>query len=249
MRNLKVSALGICALAAATAIGFGTHLSRANTVVYSISGVNGGDGTTGGNALSANFVFTISSGQVSVQINNTTPNTASDGEEIYGLSFDLTNSLGQSVSVGGAPAYTLTDGTEVTITNVGTHSSQDWKITSSTSVNQNNMSKPWIMSGSGNQVTMSVDTSKPNDLVIAPPPNPNDYGSAGGLNSVYQHNPSLLSGATFNLSIANALSGDKISNVIVAYGTGPSYVTADPHGGTPLPEPAALSLFSIPAIG
>lgn len=232
-KNHATAAATAAALALAV-FGIIAAPARGGTVTYATTNLNAGDGT-GASALNANFIFAISSGDVSVQINNTTANTASDAEEIYGLSFNLTDAHGNAVTLPVTPGYTLTNGYEVSLSENGKGRSARFNSSTPIPVNELTMSKPWLTAGSGDTVFLHVGTSKPNDMVIAPPPNSGDYGNLGGLNSVLQHNPSLVSGVTFNLDIPNAAANDVISNVVVQYGTTPD--TTDPHA---VPEPASL---------
>ncbi len=237
------------AVAAATLalgiFGFAAAPAHAGTLTYAVSNFDAGAGA-GASALNANFVFTIASGAVSVQINNTTRATASDAEEIYGLSFNLTTAQGAAVALPGTLAYTLTNGYEVSLSKPGKGNPSGFTISTSKSVAATTMSKPWLTGSSGDTVFLHIDTSKPNDMVIAPPPTLDNYGSAGGLNSVFQHSPSLLSGATFNLNILGAAANDVISNVVVQYGTTPTTTgtVPGPAGTVPpqaAPEPASLA--------
>ncbi len=232
------------ATAAALSIAAIGQNARATTISYGV--VN-----PAGSGLDAYAVFNLSQTGIAVTFENTTSSTTSDMQEIYGVDFTVLDAAGNQVSIG-TPSIAGVTGTEVSLEPVN----GDFLINTSSAPNKtitsnSDLSKPWLVSSpSTGVVNLTIDTSKPNDMIIAAPPSPENYGSSGGLNSVYQHNPSLLSGATFTLDIGGLLPTDTIGDVTLLYGTGPTSATTVPfNNGTPTPEPSVLAFLGMGAIG
>ncbi len=250
-KNIQVNrskGAGRWLLAAAVVAGLSVAAvgQNARATVVSYGALN-----PGGSDLNAYAVFNVSQSNIAVTFENITSNTTSDLQEIYGVDFTVLDAAGNPVSVG-SPSISAVTGTEVTLeeTNgsflINTASDPNKTITSNS-----DLSKPWLVSNpSTGVVDLTIDTSKPNDMIIAAPPSPDNYGSSGGLNSVYQHNPSLLSGATFTLDISGLSPTDTIGDVTLLYGTGPTSTTTVPfNNGTPTPEPSVLAFLGMGAIG
>ena len=246
--SIQSKGAGRWLLAAAAIAGLSVAAvgQNARATVISYGAVN-----PAGSGLDAYAVFNVSSGGIAVTFNNYSPSTTSDTQEIYGVDFEVLDAAGNPVSIG-SPAVTAVTGTEVTLEDtsgnflINTASAPNKTITSNS-----DLSKPWLVSSpSTGVVDLTIDTSKPNDMIIAAPPSPDNYGSSGGLNSVYQHNPSLLSGATFTLDISGLSPTDTIGDVTLLYGTGPTSTSTVPfNNGTPTPEPSVLAFLGMGAIG
>lgn len=225
------------------------HDARATVVSYGVINAGG----QGLNAY-ADFNLNAADSTIAVTLNNFSTATTSDTQEIYGIDFSVMSASGSPVSFTSGPTITGASGTEVTLVQDST--SGDYLINTASALNKTitsntGLSKPWITSSSGaGEVALTVDTSKPNDMIIAAPPSDNNYGSAGGLRGTINFNPSLLSGATFTLSLGGLSSGDTIGNVTILYGTGPASTSTVPfNSGSPVPEPSVLAFLGIGAVG
>ena len=219
---------------------------NARATVISYGAVN-----PAGSGLDAYAVFNVSSGGIAVTFNNYSPATTSDLQEIYGVDFTVLDSAGNPVSLG-TPSIAGVTGTEVTLEAV----SGDYLINTATAPNNtitsnSGLSKPWLVSSpSTGVVDLTIDTSQPNDMIIAAPPSPDNYGSSGGLHSTANFNPQLYTGATFTLDISGLASTDTIGDVTLLYGTKPKSTSTVPfNNGTPTPEPSVLAFLGMGAIG
>ncbi len=246
-----------CLMVAIAAAGLSLAAAgqNAEATVISYGAIN----PAGSAGFEAYAVFNVSASTIAVTLNNITPSTTSDLQEIYGIDFTVLDSNGSPVSFSSGPTITGASGTEVTLvedTSKGSPTYKDYLIGTAGFPNKaitsnTDLSKPWITSSGGTgEVALTIDTSQPNDMIIAPPPTPNNYGSAGGLNSTTNFNPQLESGATFTLSIGGLASGDTIGDVTLLYGTGPTSTSTVPfNNGTPTPEPSMLAFLGMGAVG
>ncbi len=243
-------------LAAAAVAGLSVAAvgQNARATVISYGAVN----PAGSGGFDAYAVFNVSSGGIAVTFNNYSPATTSDLQEIYGVDFTVLDAAGNPVSVG-SPTISAVSGTEVTLVKDTTTSSstyKDYLINTATAPNNtitsnSGLSKPWLVSSpSTGVVDLTIDTSQPNDMIIAPPPSPDNYGSSRGLDSTANFNPQLYTGATFTLDISGLASTDTIGDVTLLYGTTPTSTSTVPfNNGTPTPEPSVLAFLGMGAIG
>ncbi len=238
----------LVASALAAAVAMGASAVNANIVTYGAQNPNG-------SGMNAFATFTVGTNGIGVTLTNTTPSTGSDAQEIYGVEFTVVDNNGNPITINTAPTYGVS-GTEVSLEQPGGKNT-NWLINTATAPNKtisqpSDLSKEWrsLLGSDTGQLTLEVATSKPNDLVIAPPPSPNNYGSAGGLNSAYQHNPQLLSGVTFTLNVPGLSGLDTVQDVTILYGTGPSSTsTTFFPNGVPTPEPATMGMLAVGGLG
>jgi hypothetical protein len=230
-------------MAAGLSVAAAGQSARATVVSY-------GAVNPAGTGLAAYAVFNVGTSSISVTVNNYSPATTSDVQEIYGIDFTVFGANGSPVTFTSGPSVTGAVGTEITITQAS--KGGDYVISSTKAINSpTDLSKPWIVSTNGTgELSLTVDTSKPNDMIIAPPPQPNNYGSNNGLHSTAEFNPQLESGATFTLDVGGLSSGDTIGNVTLLYGTSPTSTSTVPFiNGTPTPEPSVLAFLGMGAVG
>ena len=164
---------------------------------YSFAGVT----STGNGNSTGNAVITLENGFIIVQLNNTTPNTRDDAQEI--TSFTL--NLGSPVS---SASLTSATGNLISIdTNNG------GVVTS-----VNGTIDHWAVSGSGSTITMnSLSGGKPYDGIIGLPDANGNYPNANS--SVLQHLPDIQQSATFVIAAPGVTASTKVTSATFGFGT------------------------------
>ena len=239
----KRAFLAVLVLAAAAVLAAGATRLQANTESFNLTNFDAGDGP--GHYLDATVTFTTALNQVTVTIQNTSPNTRSDKEAVYGIQFEAANASPTSYEIDKAAevgyegsfyshaggGYTLGDSghPQVLVTN-------------------DSMATPWQLTSSGsNTYALAIGSGRPKDLVIGPP------DASGGVYSdinpsVTNHDPVLSQTATFTLDMPGVTTDTTIAtdNVLLAYGTdGFSEDSSANMTPNAVPEPATVALFAI----
>ncbi|MGC9260952.1 MAG: hypothetical protein ACP5I8_12885 [Phycisphaerae bacterium] len=239
---VKKIILSAVLIAAAGMLG-AVSSAGAQTVVASGNVVKGEPG------LDVQVVFTPGTGTLGVQINNL-GGISSDSEAIYGITFDVPGdeTVDPSKSSGSGTSFTVTNGQGIP----SSTSAESWSTMQAPSGKPSD-NPPWITSQSGQKVSMSIDGSQPDYMVIGPP-----SGTPAAYNvtpSVTNMNPFLESGGSFALSVSGMTASSAVSNVQVFYGTGglstkywlpgtpESSPLGPPNSPTPAPIPATLPLL------
>ena len=200
----------------------------AQTVLASGNVVNGEP------SLDVQVIFTPGTGTLGVQINNL-GGIFSDSEAVYGITFDVPTT-GETVnpgnSSGSGTSFVVTSGAGVP----SSTSAVSWSTMQAPSGKPSD-NPPWVTSQSGKTVSLSIDGSMPDYMVIGPP-----SGTPGVYNvntSVTNMNPFLESGASFALSVSGMTSSSAVSNVEVFYGTDglgtSSWLAGTPASNAPVP--------------
>ncbi len=239
----KRAFLAVLALAAAAVLAAGATPLRANTESFNLTNFDAGDGSS--HYLDATVTFTTALNQVTVTIQNTSPNTHSDKEAIYGIQFEIANASPASYGIDNA-------------TDVGyegsfySHSGGGYTLGDSghpqALVTNDSMATKWQLTPSGsNTYALAIGSGPPKDLVIGPP------DASGGVYSdinpsVTNHEPVLSQTATFALDMPGVTTDTTIAtdNVLLAYGTdGFGEDSSTSMAANPVPEPATVALFAI----
>ena len=239
-------------LIAATGICVGmVGSANASTQIFEVSNFNSGDVTSSSNStytLNVLVDFTPSAGgNLTIQIFNTST-MLSDAEGVFGVDFsmyDASNIIMNMPSLNdNAPV-----GQQWSANNTDKKSTTYIESSNSPALANNQLASSWKVQSFGSGVYgISVSSSKPHDLVIGSPINSSGKTTANA--SVYQHSPSLVSGAVFTLSGITELNASTIiKNVNVIYGTsnqctGPlKEIFSGPNSPSPVPIPATLPLL------
>ena len=218
--------------AAALALVFAPAGSRAGVITIAVSGNQGGD------ALSAQAVFTTSAGFVDIKLTNTlTPSQIiGAGSLISDLSFTLSNAPG-TLNLGSASAT----GTEGNLGNNG-------------NVLSSFPGLPilrWLGLGvpppggtgtpvniSGNTVTLNVlGGGMPFDMIL---PDGTSFPNANA--SVIGFNPSVLGTLDIILPLSGVTANTTVTSATFSFGTGPDHFLTGSPGPLPIPEPATIAL-------
>lgn len=222
LRNLtRKSALPVLLLAGTLAAGF----SRASVITFATpSGA-----ATGGGSVSAQATFTISAGQLEINLANLYPNPKDVAQLISGLDF----------TIAGFSSGSLSDssGTDIWVAEDGT-----FTVASSPS------KTGWALQGLDLCVVCSTSNpTAPTELIIGPPDPLYEAGNSS-IAGNEPHNPFLDQSATFDISIAGLAGNASVSSATFQFGT---QLGSDVAGqctsgcGPPtVPEPGTLALLS-----
>lgn len=238
--GLSVAAVGQNAQATTTTLGS-----------FTLSGFNGGDGTTT-NALNATVIFSYVSGSSNGNLDVTIENNSmplSDSELIRNIYFQV----GGITPVSSA-AYLPNGATELTYNGGGSGSVKTIPAGSSASA----LTDSWALAaGSGNYsgyfnlTSEHTQTGKPTDYVgpsiVAGSSPYSNY--ADGNPGVQNSSPIVAGPVTFQINVANLAANSSISDVLVGYGTGTALTGPLTPSTTPTPEPSVLAFLGMGAIG
>ena len=245
---LKNTILSAGLIAAAGMLGV-AGASNASIQTFSVTNFNSGDAkSSSAYALNVSVTFTPSDdGNLTIQISNTSK-VRSDAEGVFGVDFSMYNGANLILAL---PQLNnnVPVGQEWDAMTTGQGQSSNTTYTETSTASDNSLlTSPWEVTSVGSGVYgINVPPSKPYDLVIGSPTN--SSGDTTANSSVFQHSPSLASGAVFTLeNISGLSSSTTIKNVVIIFGTDGSLVPgstdmvpAVPAGG-PLPIPATLPL-------
>ncbi len=237
--GLSVAAVGQNARATTTTLGS-----------FTLSGFNGGDGTTT-NALNATVIFSYVSGSSNGNLDVTIENNSmpqSDGELIRNIDFQVSG-----ITPGSSAAYLPNGATELTDSGNGAYSVATIAVGPST-----NLQDDWALTtGSGtsggyfNLTSEHTQTGKPTDFVgpsiVAGSSPYSNY--ADGKNSVQNSSPIVAGPVTFQVEVSGLTANSSISNVLVGYGTSGGITGPLTPSTTPTPEPSVLAFLGMGAIG
>lgn len=194
-------------------------------------------GSSSDGPLSAQAVFAVSNGQVTITLTNTMSPSLyhSIGESVSGFSFTLSNAPG-TFSLGSSTAA----GQEG---NVGAHGAVTY-----VAGNPQRFIDSSIGGGVthvGNTVTvLAIGHGKPNELIAPYVPNGSQFGGNSGMKP---HDPSTIGSAVFSLSLSGITADTMVTGASFDFGTGPDTLNL---GGTPsnlviTPAPPTLVLGAI----
>ena len=216
-----------------------TAAANAEMQAFSVSGLATADA---GYPLNVSVVFTPNtSGPLTVQIFNTSI-MKSDAEGVFGVKFGINDGSSPIVSAPTMNQTTLVGQQWNATKKVGGGPPRYTYTMSSSSYMNPQLASPWLASVSTTGTyAINVDPTKIYDLVIGSPTNASGVTTAGG--SVYERNPTLVTGATFTLDGITGLStATKITDVVLQYGT---VGLSTPLAPTAIPEPASLALLAL----
>lgn len=244
MRNVKISALGICALAAASVMGLGAHSGRANLITDVITGTGNQTNTPSTFSGTVTLRFDTTAGTLSITMDNTTSETYAAGDLMQGMSFNISTTGGGSLSTA---AFSSVTGNLINVASDGTYSSAGAAAVTGGTNNITGTSN-WVLSSTATGLTLKTSSGF---TLIGDPTGGNYSAANGSIKGNGPHNPFLQNSPTFVLDLPNIVGASNVDVTwaTIYYTTGGVETTTRINGGTPLPEPAALSLFSIPAIG
>jgi hypothetical protein len=195
----------------------------ANTITFDTAS----GATAGGQAVSAEVVFTTGAGTIGITLRDPLVNPSDVGQLLSDLSFHVAGVTGDL-----SGSLTSSSGLERTVAGGGAFT--DGSV----------VAAGWLLTG-GTGGTFTLDDlnggAGPTHVIIGPP-------GAGGYTNANSsiagngaHNPFLVGDVTFILSVAGVTAASSIDSVVFSFGT-TSGVTA-PGGLTPVPEPASLLLL------
>ncbi len=216
-----------------------TAAANAEMQAFSVSGLATADA---GYPLNVSVVFTPNtSGPLTVQIFNTSI-MKSDAEGVFGVKFGINDGSSPIVSAPTMNQTTLVGQQWNATKKVGGGPPRYTYTMSSSSYMNPQLASPWLASVmTSGTYAINVDPTKIYDLVIGSPTNASGVTTAGG--SVYERNPTLVTGATFTLDgITGLSSSTKITDVVALYGTVGLSTSLAP---TAIPEPASLALLAL----
>ena len=245
MRSIKQStSLGICALAAATVVGFGSHLGRANLITDVITGTGNQTKTASTFSGTVTLRFDTTAGTVSVTLDNTTSETYAAGDLMQGVSFNIATGAGAG-SLSSA-TYSSVSGNLINVASNGSYSTAG--AATLTGTNGVTGSSAWQLASTASSLTLKTSSA---DTVIGSPTGGNYSAANGSIKGNGPHNPFLQDSPTFVLDLPGIVGASNVDVTwaTIYYTTGGVQTTTRINGGTPLPEPAALSLLGLPAIG
>lgn len=226
MRNLtRKSALPVLLLAGTLAAGF----SQASVITFATpSGA-----ATGGGSVSAEATFTISAGQLEINLANLYPNPKDVAQLISGLDF----------TIAGFSSGSLSDssGTDIWVAKGGT-----FTVASSAS------ETGWALQGLDLCVVCSTSNpTAPTELIIGPPDSsthPLYEAANSSIAGNKPHNAFLDQSAIFDISIPGLAGNDSVSSATFQFGTqlGSDVAGQCTSGCAPstVPEPGTLALLS-----
>ncbi len=188
-----------------------------------------------------NVVFSFSSGQMTLQINNTNnASPQSDSNAIIGVGFDLTGSPSLSVDT------SATVGPEITITSSNGHGPPQYSASESSPKTEGDIKNPWTLASNFNNDSYylgEITGGQPHDLVINTPALSPNFANVNG--SMVALTPSLASGATFELTSIGITSTTTASDLEVYFSTGRG--TGGLPNTIPVPNPFPAGAMPIPA--
>lgn len=243
MRNIKQStSLGICALAAATVVGFGAHLGRANLITDVITGTGNQTSTPSTFSGTVTLRFDTTAGTVSVTLDNTTSETYAAGDLMQGVSFNIATGAGSLSSA----KFSSVSGNLINVASNGSYSTAG--AATLTGANGVTGSSAWQLASTASSLTLKTSSA---DTVIGSPTGGNYSAANSSIQDNPKHDPFLQDSPTFVLDVPNIIGASNVDVTwaTIYYTTGGVQTTTRINGGTPLPEPAALSLLGLPAIG
>ena len=244
MRNLKVSTLGICALAVASVVGLGAHLGRATIITDVVTGTGNQTGTSSTFSGTVTFRFDTTAGTLSVTLDNTTSKTYAAGDLMQGFSFDISPTGGASLS---SATFSSVSGNLINVAGGGSYSSAGTAAISGT-VNNITGTSNWQLSSTATGLTLKTSSGY---TLIGSPTGGNYSAANGSIKGNGPHNPFLQNSPTFVLDLPSIVGASNVNMTwaTIYYTTGGVETTTRINGGTPLPEPAAFSLLAIPMVG
>jgi hypothetical protein len=241
MRNLKVSTLGICALAVASVVGLGAQAGHASIIQYIATGTGTSTGDSSTFSGSARIVVNTNNGTVSITLTNSTAPTYSAGDLLHGIGFTIASGAGDlsSASISSITGNVISVDGSGNITNVG-----------AATLASNTGPKNWQISADSTTSITLMTGAQSN--VIGPPQGGGTYSDANSsINGNPGHSDFLQDSPTLVLGINGLLGADNVvvDSATIYYTTSGLAAKTNINGGTPLPEPAAFSLLAIPMVG
>ncbi len=233
----KRAFLAVLVLAAAAVLAAGATRLQANTESFNLTNFDAGDGP--GHYLDATVTFTTALNQVTVTIQNTSPNTLSDKESIYSVEFQLLD-VAFPASSG---SYHVDSSTPVdyqrTVSTGGVYTDTSSELTNP------QLTQQWQLTtyGSGPN-EYEAKTTQNQDLIIGPPNDGSLYSDANA-SVTGKHNPWLAPTAVFTLDIPGLTTDTTISTTGVTLGHDTQNDITTPLTPAPVPEPATVALFAI----
>ncbi len=181
--------------------------------------------------VSAEAIFDISAGSMTVTLVNFQSNITSIGQNISSLLFTVNN--GSSI-LSLANAKATISGSEVQIGSAGTSSAG--MLTNAVVGATGTTSGHWSAGQNGSQAYLNDlnGGGAPDQTIIGPADSNGNYATVN--HSIYgngQHNPFIQKQAIFKIVDAGLLTTSTVSGTQIGYGT------------TPVPEPGSLALFAI----
>lgn len=183
--------------------------------------------TAGGQAVSAEVVFTTGAGTIEVTLRDLFVNPGDVGQLLSDLTFHV---AGVTANLTGS--LTSSSGLERTVASGGSFT--DGSV----------VAAGWLLTG-GTGGTFTLDDlnggAGPTHAIIGPPGGGTYTNANSSIAGNGAHNPFLFGDVTFTLSMGGVTAASSIDNVVFSFGT-VSGVTA-PGSLAPVPEPASLLLL------
>lgn len=181
----------------------------------------------GGEAVSAEVVFTTGAGTIGITLRDLLVNPHDVGQLLSDLSFHIAGVTGNL-----SGSLTSSSGLERTVAGGGSFT------------NGSVVAAGWLLTG-GTGGTLTLDDlnggAGPAHVIIGPPGGATYTNANASIAGNGPHNPFLAGDVTFTLSVAGVTAASSIDNVLFSFGT-TSGVTA-PGRLTPVPEPVSLLLL------
>jgi hypothetical protein len=220
---------------AALSLGVGILSAGATEYDFSNSNPPGGDGP-----VNAKAFITFSGNTINITLQNLEANPTGAGQLISGITFDA----------GGPTSITLTSSSGV-LADIGSGVLNGGSA----------VSLPhWGVTGSGSTFNIALETAgnaahggTPVDMIIGPDAsgNPNSFNplnySAANSSITGNHQPSVLGTATFVLTTSGNVTD--ISDVQLAFGTGPDFFLTGPHTPPRAPDGGSTIIMLSCAFG
>lgn len=220
MRNQGFRSSLILALACVTTAASG-GTAAASTVTY----MTPTGSTNAGQPVDATAMFTTSTDQITVVLNNLIVNPTAVSQNISDLLFTV--STGQT-----AGSIASSSGLSRTVNGDGTYTDNGMISASH-----------WAYQVSGSQIYLNdLSGGQPKQTIIGSPDGSNNYSNANsGIAGNGPHNPFLYGPVTFTLDVLGVTAASTITAATFSFGTGPGQNVP----GVAVPEPASSTLIAI----
>ncbi|MGH7176861.1 MAG: hypothetical protein ACREJC_05735, partial [Tepidisphaeraceae bacterium] len=200
--------------------------ARAAIITY----VTPGGSTTGGQSVSASALFTTSTNQVTIFLENLQANPVSAVQCLSGLSFTLDTGeiLGTLSSSVGVQRSIIGNGTYTDGASVAT----GWALATV---------------AASLKVDLLGTSTAPKNTIVGPPDGANKYSAGNNSVTGGSHNPHLGLNATFTISVPGVTSNSQVSSAVFQFNTSAGNTVVGQQGGV-VPEPAAGAVLALGAI-